>query len=219
MKKSLLIAGLEVVSMSVLGVNPVDPHKNVSNRSMQSISQEASMSSNTREESLNEINPQQSRKRKRIEEFVESLEEEEILRQTNPKAMEKIEAFISRRKEDRNYSSDLIKEALIHYCLHPEILTENIAIDYGIGCGTFNRYISYAKIASRTTKLSEEQITKVLAERRKKKSAVKVAKANSISESTLLRKAKERGEDFLRNFIDDEEILKFYENGGTLQEL
>ena len=219
MKKSFLIASLAVVSMGVLGMSPVDPHKNVSNRSMQSISQKASTSSNTREESLNEINPQQSRKRKRVEEFDESLEEGEILRQTNPEAMEKIEAFISQRTEDRNYSSDLIKEALIHSCLHPEILLKNIAAEYGISYGAFTNYISYAKIASRKTKFSEEQITKALVERRNKKSHGKVAKAYGMNRTTLNRKAKERGEDFLRNFVDDKEILKFYKKGGTLQEL
>ncbi len=211
MKKTLLVASLAVVSANALGMS-IDRSRDAASSSMRSISQEASTSSNTRKRAFVENDSQQSKRRK-----IKELTDEEILRQTDPEKLEKIETFLGQRKKILNYVPELIKEALIAYCVHPEKSRRVITEEYGIVDGTLKKYIFYAGV-SRRPRRTEEQINAAIAERNKTRSNKKAARNNNMHSSTLTRHAKQQGEERLRKKID-KAILDCYKGGGTFEDI
>ena len=109
---------------------------------------EAPMAPNSRKRSQAEDNFPKSKKRKansnqvtqqnQLEgsDLIQELgnnekDNEDRLRQTDPEKMGKIEEYIETRKEERTYSLDRIKSALVYYCLHLEkIKKSRNGVDY-----------------------------------------------------------------------------------------
>ena len=214
MKKSLLVASLAVVSANVFGMS-VDRSCDAASRSMRSISQEASTSSNTRKRAFVENDSQQSKRRE-----IEELTDEKILRQTDPEKLEKIETYLGQRKKIENYSLELIKEALVNYCANPKKSVRVIAEEYGIVYSSLRHYISMAKLSKNpTSRKTKEQINKAIAERKKTRSLIKVARNNNMSPCTLMKYVKQQGEELFKNKINEKAILDCYKRGGTFKDI
>ena len=213
MKKSLLVASLAVVSASVLGMQ-TDRSRDAASSSMRSISQEASTSSNTRKRAFVENDSQQSKRRE-----VKELTDEEILRRTYPEKLEKIEIYLGQRKQVRNYSLELMKEALVYRCVHPEVLIKDVAKKFNIDYSYLRNYISATNLSNATPRKTKKQIDEILAERREQKSNKRVAKKNNISEKTIWRNVKKRGEESFRKTVDEKAILDCYKSGGTFEDI
>ena len=113
---------------------------------------------------------------------------------------------------------ELIKEALIAYCVHPEKSRQVITEEYGIVDGTLKKYISDAGV-SRRPRRTEEQINAAIAERNKTRSNKKAARNNNMHFSTLTRHAKQQGEELFKKKIDKEAILDCYKGGGTFEDI
>jgi len=233
MRKSLFIINLAFVSASVCGMaTRFDCHEH--NRSKQVISPQPSENSelSTRrserlqlrqvvQQSLQEASTSSNTGEKSFEDFLpQNIESEKsILRQKDPEKLEKIENYLRQRKREKNYSLDLIEKVLVHYCLHTETPIAEIAENYGIDYSALRSYISKAKISKIPFhKLTEEQINRALKMRREKKSIIEAAETNGINHCTVQRYAKKRGENPLRNKIDEEKILELYKNGKTFKD-
>ncbi len=235
MKKSLFLASLAFVSANASGMltslSSSPKHHNmeelsfpapqaVGNSRQPTRKSERLRLKRAKQRNLQKALTSSNTEKKSLEDFLQqNMESEEsILQQTSPEKLEKIRAYLRQRKSGRNYSLDLLREAMVHYCLHTETSIEDIAENFGIYYPSFCSYVSEAKI-SRTPvhKLTEEQINRALAERREKKVFVQSAKNNGISPSTLQRRAKEQGEAPLHKKIDKEKILKWYKNGKTFE--
>ena len=175
---------------------------------MQQPPQDASMSSNVRKRSLEDLLQQ------------DAENEEKRLQETAPESLQKIEDYLGQRKQEQKYSFDLIKEAMVHYCLHPETPTKKIAEDFCIDSESFYYYITKAKISKKPIyRFTEQQVSEALADIKEKKSIIKVANDNNMHYATLLREVRKRGEILLRKKIDEDEILECYKNGGTFEDI
>ncbi len=234
MKKSLFLASLALVLANASGITtdlsssskyrnmrevsfsqPIENSEQSTRRgerlqleqALQQSLQEASTSSNTGERSFEDF----------LQQNTES--EESILQQTSPEKLEKIENYLRQRKPGIKYSLDLLREAMVHYCLHTETSIAEIAKDYGIDRSYLCHRISEAKISRPPSrKLTEEQISRALEKRREKKALAEAAETNGMARCTLLKYAKKRGENPLRNKIDKEKILELYKNGKTFKD-
>jgi transposase-like protein len=151
MRKSLLVAGLAVISMSVLGMNNRDIDRgNYSGAHLREITNlsntEASTSS--RKRPIDDSDPQRSAQRRRISNSSDQI-------QISSDVAKKIDDYVEKYKDCNNTSSykNIIKEVLIKILTEPNKTITEIAKKYEINCKLVQSWVRRANLSSERKEL------------------------------------------------------------------